>query len=120
MTRLEHDIAVTPQHFARECTDRLFVFHEQDRFPPRAIAAVWSRRRLNRERPRRRQVDLEDRALTRLAVAPDVAAALLDHAVYGRQPEPAPLALFLGREEWLEHTRPRRGVHPLAGIADGE
>jgi hypothetical protein len=44
-----------------------------------------------------RQVDLENRALARLGVHPDVAAALLDDPVHRGQAEPSAFALLLGR-----------------------
>src|SRR2546426_7833780 len=52
------------------------------------------------------QVDLERGPLPRLAVHPDVAAALLHDAVHGREPEARALAEFLGGEERLRKTRP--------------
>src|SRR2546426_11168583 len=57
------------------------------------------------------QVDLERGPLPRLAVHPDVAAALLHDAVHGREPEARALAEFLGGEERLEQTRPFPAVH---------
>ena len=55
-----------------------------------------------------RQVDLEGRAVPRLALDRDVTAALLDDAVDGGQPEAGALARLLGREERLEDARLRR------------
>ena len=68
------------------------------------------RRRLRARAPRRprgRQVDLERRAAARLAVDPDAAAALLDDAEHGREPEAGALAGLLGGEERLEQMRAR-------------
>src|SRR5207244_8697286 len=49
-----------------------------------------------------RQIDLEARAVPELAVEPDVAAALLHHAVHGRETEARALTHRLGREKGLE------------------
>ena len=107
---LEHGVALHGQDLAGERAHALVVLDEQDRLraaPPGA----------GRPRPPRataiasldpRQVDLEGRALPRLAVHPRCAAALLDDAVDGRQAQPGALARLLGGEERLEDARLRR------------
>src|ERR1019366_7690587 len=45
-----------------------------------------------------REVDLEGRPLSHLAVDPDAPAALLSDAEDGRKPQPGALTAFLGRE----------------------
>src|SRR5439155_7011161 len=64
-----------------------------------------------------RQIDLEGRAAARLAVGPDVAAALLDDSVDGRKTQPRPLAWALGGEERLEDVGHRLPIHPAPRVA---
>ena len=72
-----------------------------------------------RRRPSARgKYTLKVAPLARLAVDPDVAAALLDDAVDGGEPEPGALALFLGREERLEQPLLRLVVHADPAVAD--
>jgi len=58
--------------------------------------------------------------VSHFAVNPDVAFALLDHAVHGREAEARAFARFLRGEKWLEDSRLRRRVHSNARIADGK
>src|SRR5207244_7670998 len=67
-----------------------------------------------------REVDLHRRAAPRLAVDPDVAAALLDDSVNGREPEPRAFPYFLGGEERLEEVRLRGLIHAHAGVRHHE
>src|SRR5207302_1781426 len=67
-----------------------------------------------------RQVDLDARPQTELAVHPDEAAAPLHDAVYRRQPDAGPGIRVFGREVRLEQVRLRLRRHPGAGIAHGE
>ena len=55
--------------------------------------------------------------MSRLAVHPDAAAALLDDPVDGGEPQPGALALLLGRKERLEDVGLRALVHAAAGVA---
>ena len=102
---------------------RVFVLDDQDRFRARAgrvVAATAAAGDLGVS-VGARQVDLERRALAELAVDPDVAAALLDDAVDGREPEPGALAAVLRREERLEEPAAASlRVMPIAGVADRE
>src|SRR2546430_17399540 len=54
------------------------------------------------------EVDLDGRPVPRLAVDPDVAAALLDDPVHRGEAEAGALPDFLGREERLRHGWPGR------------
>ena len=110
MARLEDDVAVAPQHLARERADGVLVLDEQHRLPSVRLvrAALIGGGRLRESRCSVvREVDLERRAVSRLAVDPDVAAALFHHAVNSGETEAGALALFLGREERLEYARAR-------------
>ena len=66
-----------------------------------------------------REVDLERRPAARLAVDSDVAARLVDDAVHRREAETGALPLLLGREERLEDSGLRLGVHVDARVAYG-
>src|SRR5256885_1284078 len=66
------------------------------------------------------KVHLERRAFARFAVQPDVATALLDDAIDGRETEPGAAADRLGRKERLEDPRLRVLIHPSAGVGDGQ
>src|SRR5262249_36513094 len=66
-----------------------------------------------------RQVDLDGRAVTFLAVDLDVAARLLDQPVDHAEAETGALADLLGGEERLEHLVHDGGGNAAAGVADG-
>ena len=76
-----------------------------------AAAATWS---AAPDRPR--QIDVERRAVTELAVDADGAAAARHDAVDGRQPQAGALARLLRGEERLEQTRLHVGRHARPGI----
>src|SRR5580700_9221032 len=63
-----------------------------------------------------RQIDPESRALLWLALDQNVAATLLDDAVYRREPEASTFSFFLGGEKWLEDAQLGLFVHTLAGV----
>ena len=65
-----------------------------------------------------RQIELDRRAETFLAVDLDVAARLLDEAVHHAQSQPGAFADLLGGEERLEHLVAQRGRNAGAGVAD--
>src|SRR5688572_25983370 len=95
--RLEDVVAMPTQDRSEDGTHLLFVLYQEDglRAPHRAS-------RNGRGHGHRnvsvgpRQVDLEGRAHARLAVDPDVSAALLNDAVDRRQTESGTFALVLG------------------------
>src|SRR2546428_11671404 len=89
MTRLEHRVAAGLENISRELPDGPLVLHQQNRLT--ALGRVSQRAtRLRRVGGAvdARQVDFERRALTELAVDPDVATALLHDPVDGRQARP--------------------------------
>ena len=80
-------------------------------------AAGWAHALARLRRARRaRPVDAHRRALPRLALDLDRAAALLDDRLHAHEPEPGPLPFGLRREEGLEEVR-IAFVHPLARVA---
>src|SRR5581483_3305607 len=105
----------------RQVPNLVVVFYQEDR-----LTTAGGRRRVGgrvtgrRAGTRRRQVHPEGRPLPRLAGHFDVAAALLDDAVDGGQPQPGPRPRRLGGEEGLEDVRQGVGVHAAARVADGE
>ena len=115
----EHLVAVGLQHQPHELAHAGVVLDDHDRLRaaarPRVAAVglgVGARARGDR------QVDLERRAAPGLAVDVDPAAALLDHAEHGREPEPGALAGGLGRVERLEQVAADLLVHADARVAD--
>ena len=66
---------------------------------------------------RAREVDLERRAVHRLAIHLDGSAALSDDPVDGGQAQASTLAAALGREERLEDLCAGLRVHPHPGVA---
>ena len=67
-----------------------------------------------------RQQYFERRALVRLRVHPDVAAALLDESVYRGQPEPGPLAWCFRCVERFEQVTAHLFGHARACVRDGQ
>ena len=102
----DHGVALVLQELSGQAAKIGFVLHHQNRFARGFHGGCSLRSRLldhggcfvDRHV---RHVNLERRALARLAVHPDVSAALLDDAVHRREPESRPLRSF-GREEGLE------------------
>src|SRR5271157_1856595 len=93
--------------------DHLLVFHDQDRLgTPWQLGARWLLHSLLHRFENTREVDLERRSLSRLAVHPDVAAALLHDSEDHGEAEAGPLAAFLRGEERLEEMLPGFLAHP--------
>ena len=65
-----------------------------------------------------RKINLERRSVARLAIDPDVSAALFDDSVDRRQAEARALPFFLGGEERLEDVGLRLFVHAAAVVGD--
>jgi hypothetical protein len=66
------------------------------------------------------EVNVEGRALARLAAYIDEAVVLLDHAIDGSQPQAGAFAYRLGGEERFEQVRARLGIHTAAIVAYGQ
>src|SRR6266849_7982609 len=66
-----------------------------------------------------RQIYSEGRTFAGLAVDPDIAAALLDNAIHGREAQASSLRTLSGKK-WLEDVRLRFRVHARTGVADGK
>ena len=119
--RLEHRVPVALQRGARDMPHFTLILGDENR-----LGAAKRLRRCGRDRwhvdfvRHARQVHLERRAVTALAVHPNRSAALLDDAVHGRETKTRAFAALLGREERLENPRLRRLVHSGAGIGDGQ
>src|SRR5580658_5905394 len=103
----------TPRHDAY----LVIILDEQDR-----LGALQRRGRISLSlgldgRIHAREVDLERRSLSHLAVDPDAPPALLNDAEDSRKPQPGALTALLGREERLED--PREGCLLDAGAGVG-
>jgi hypothetical protein len=97
--------------------DQRVVLHHQN-----GLHAAFDQRRGGRfddrlRRARARQIKLDARALSLLAVHVDLPAGLLDESVYHAQPEAGALADALGREEWIEDLVADGRRNAGAGIA---
>src|SRR5271156_3585916 len=66
------------------------------------------------------QINFECGAMAKLAIDPDVAAALLYDAVYRGEAQARAFAGFLGSEEGFEDASLSLSVHAAAVIGDGE
>src|SRR5665213_1791595 len=111
--RLEDRVPASLQNPSSQFAQAAGVLDEQDR-----LRAGGRRNRRPRGHQRygdafdAREIDLEGRAVPKLAVDPDGPAALLDNPVHGRESQPRALALLLGCEEWFEEMRLGLLVHP--------
>src|SRR5437667_5676412 len=101
----QHGVAVHLEHLAGELADRLVVLDQQHRLrAPAEHDGLGLRPADLAGRVDPRQVDLDGRTPPDLAIRGDVAAALLDDPVDGREAEARPLADALGREERLKEV----------------
>src|SRR5712691_6720974 len=98
----QDDVPLGLEGAATECQYGGLVLDDQDRLATAGRPALLGTGRDVGWRGDPRQIDLEARAVTRLRVDGDVAAALLDDAVHRGEAEPCSLADFLGRKERLE------------------
>src|SRR3954466_3585726 len=105
------------QNLPHEGAYPVFVFHQQHGFS----AATSRLQGVSRSEVSRcihsRQIYLKSRADSKLAVNPNVAAALLDDAVHGGESQPSALTNFFGSEERLEDARFHLLRHSQSGIA---
>ena len=114
----EHLVAAAAEHDPHELAHALVVLDDHDRLAA-ALGGGLRRPSAGPHRPRGdRQVDLERGPAALLAVDEDRAAALLDDAEHGRQPEARPAAAGLGGEERLEQAPADLVAHADAGVAD--
>src|SRR5438270_10722191 len=114
---LEHDVAVAAKDAARQGANLVVVLDEQNRLgaPTRFRHRAFPGSNLGLPfHPR--EVDLERRPFARLAVDPDVTAALLDDAEDGGKAETGSLASLLGREEGLEDPIEHLLVDPRSSV----
>ena len=116
--RSQDPVADALQHPDGELANRFLVFDDENGLA--AESSGWIRlsgRRIIRRVCDSWKIQLEGGALARFAVHPDVAPALLDHAVDGRQAQTSAFPSLLGGEERLEDVPARFGVHAMAGVA---
>src|SRR3989442_268303 len=107
----EDDVTLRFERTATECQYGGLVLDEEDRLTAAGRPAfLWAgRARVGGLGPR--QIDLEARAVPRLRVYGDVAAALLHDPIHRGEPEPRSLADLLRPEEWLEKAGAGRRLH---------
>ena len=118
VARREHIVAVRLENMQGEVPELLLVLRQQDGFrAPRTVDPLPLSRSFY-DSFALGQIDLERRAAPRLAVDPDVSAALLDDPVDRGEPEPGALADGLRREERLEEVLSRLVVDPDAVACD--
>src|SRR5216683_7469337 len=108
------------ERLARQRPYFVVVLDQEDRLGAPGERGRRRRRRLVNRLVDPREIDLERRSVSGLAIDPDAAAALLDDPEDGRQAQPGPLARVLRGEERLEDPRLDRGVHAVSRVADGE
>src|SRR6266403_993188 len=97
------------QYLAHQDANLLLVFDQKDGLGSLEDCGLAVSQRVDRERvivPG--EIDLERRPLIGAAVHRDVSTALFHDPEHGPQSEARALALFLGREEWLEDATQRR------------
>src|SRR5271156_1206356 len=110
--------------FAREFSDALFIFNEENCLRAAGSSACLAAGKLRAWQggfffdPW--QVDLEARAAPGFAVNPDVTAALFHDSVNRCKPEARSFAFFFGRKKWLENMSLRFGVHAAAVVGNCE
>src|ERR1700719_2702919 len=100
-----HCVSARRKVFASQLSYALLIFYKEDRFRA-ALRHLHVALALS---PRRHrclcdpwQIDLETRAPARLAVHPNVSAALLHHAVHSCKAKTRSLAFLFCREKWFE------------------
>src|ERR1700681_198837 len=112
LLRRQNGIAAVGQQTTRQLPECFLVLDQQYRFRTAkgsSQASVWF---LPMDRfVDTRQIDFEGCAQSWFAVNPDMAAALANHTIDGREPQPGALALFFGGEKRLENVRLSRRVH---------
>src|SRR5579863_9541097 len=114
-----HCVAATLKELASDFSEGCVVFDDQDCFGTTAqLRASLDISRNVCNGFHSRQVDSKDRALARLAVHPNVAAALLHDAVNGGEAEPCALRLFFGGEERLKNVSLSFFVHSASRVAN--
>src|SRR5579863_2151998 len=117
----DHFVAVGSQNGVGQVANRFFVFHQQNCLGAFLRFGFQAHRGRNFDRRfHTRQIDFEGRAKPRLAVHPDVAAALFDDAIAGCQSETgAPRTTFGGKERFENMGHGFR-AHAQAAVADSE
>src|SRR6202043_386934 len=66
----------------------------------------------------KRQINLERCPLSWFAVNPDMAPALPDNSIDGREAQSSAFSEFLGRKEGLENAALGLRIHPHSGIGN--
>ncbi len=115
----ENVVAARLERLANELANGLFVFNEENGFSSADGGERSGSGKSFGGLIDAREINSEDGAAAELALNEDVAAALLDDAVDGGEPEAGTFAFFLGGEERLEDAGLGFAVHTLAGVADG-
>src|ERR1043165_537128 len=120
-TGVEHVVAGLLQYLARESTNDVLVFHQQDSFRSswRGSLHTWTFYRFL-VAFEVRQINLDGGATVRLAVDPDVAAALLHDSVNSRQTKTSTAAFDFRRKKRFEDSGFRLYTHPATSVAARE
>src|SRR5580704_15567889 len=110
--REDNLVALSGKNGANQIADCLFVFDQQDNL----AGATFEKRNLFRYFRfdlliHTGQINLERAAFSRFAVHPDVATALLDDSVDGREPQSSAASALFGGEEGLENVCDCSGIH---------
>src|SRR5882724_3511450 len=110
--RWNHVVTLLCQHRLDEFPHGFLIFHNQYRF--RSSSRPWggpSSCNCVGNLIHSWEINFEGAALARLAIDPDVAAALLHDAIHRRKAKSCPAATLLGREKWFENVRHRLPIH---------
>ena len=117
--RFQHVVALPPQDRAHDYSNRILVFHQQNRLAAVRPGADFDRGHLHLlASGDRREMNGKGRADARLALDGDESIALAYDAVNGRQTETSPLANVLRREEGFEQMGACLRRNPDAVIDD--
>src|ERR1044072_2514068 len=115
-TSVEYVVAGLLQNLTRQSTDDFLVFHEQDGFRPTGCGSfdawVFGLLFLAVEV---RQINLHGGATLRLAINPNVAAALFHDPVNSGQPETGTAAFVFSRKERFKNSRFGVRAHSATG-----
>src|SRR5271169_3921653 len=117
----QHRIPATHQDGARQLSNLLVIFDQENRFVATHVgdALFFGRYGLGRC-IHDRKVDFERGPLSRFTVNPDIAPTLLHDSVRHGETEPSSSPQTLRGEEWLEDSRQILWLNSHAGIAYGE
>src|SRR5579871_2477500 len=116
IARIQHGVSLLLQHVPDKGADSILILYQENGLSATIVGGNLTVPTFRWAIDARKK-NLEDSAYTYLAIDPNIAVALLDNSVNGRQAKAGPLAHLFRSEKGFENASHGGFIHANTGVA---